>query len=145
MAVHQASKPAACASQYREGLLMVTERSLPPVWEKHRKAKENQIDSRRDWRSLGDLDPIKGGVSWRVRELRADDGLAEAGPETASVDHRRRRLPVRRAAGLALRQRLDASPHSHPLRGRAGSAAKVPRDGGRSGTRAGVGSDHEVG
>ena len=48
--------------------------------------------------------------------------------KSASADHRRRRLPVRRAAGLALRQRLDASPLSHPVRRRAGPAAKIPRD-----------------
>ncbi len=60
----------------------------------------------------GNLDQVKGRVSWRVRELRPDDDLAEAGPETASADHRRRRLPVRRAARLALRRRLDAPPHA---------------------------------
>ena len=83
----------------------------------------------------GNLDQVKGRVSWRVRELRPDDGLAEAGPETASADHRRRRLPVRRAARLALRRRLDAPPHAHPVCGRAGPAAEIPRDGGRSGPR----------
>ena len=54
--------------------------------------------------------------------------MAEAGPEAASADHRRRRLPVRRAARLALRRRLDASSHAQPVRGRAGPAAKIPRD-----------------
>jgi hypothetical protein len=63
------------------------------------------------------LDGVKGRISWRVRELRADDGLAEAGSETASADHRRWRLPIRRATGLALRQWLDAPPLTHPDRG----------------------------
>src|SRR3977135_3662050 len=76
----------------------------------------------------GNLDQVKGRVSWRVRELRPDDDLADAGPETASADHGWRRLPVRRAASPELRQRLDASPHSHPVRGRPGPAAEVPRD-----------------
>ena len=72
---------------------------------------------------------VEGRVSWRVRELRSDDDLAEAGPETASADHGRRRLPVRRAASPELRQRLDASPLTHPVCRRAGPAAEVPRDG----------------
>jgi alkanesulfonate monooxygenase SsuD/methylene tetrahydromethanopterin reductase-like flavin-dependent oxidoreductase (luciferase family) len=74
----------------------------------------------------GDPDGVKGRVSSRVRELRADDGLAEAGPQTASADHRRRRLPVWRAAGPARRQRLDASQHSHPVCGCAGLLPKFP-------------------
>jgi probable F420-dependent oxidoreductase len=39
--------------------------------------------------------------------------------------HRRRRLPVRRAARLALRRRLDAPPHAQPVCGRAGPTAKI--------------------
>ena len=50
----------------------------------------------------GDLDQVKGRVSWRIREFRADDDLAEAGPEAASADPGRRGLPLRRAAGPAL-------------------------------------------
>ena len=38
-------------------------------------------------------------VSRRVRQFRSDDDVAEAGPEAASADHRRRRVPLcRRAA-----------------------------------------------
>jgi len=48
--------------------------------------------------------------------------------EAASSDHGRRRLPVRSAARLKLRQQLDAQPHSDPVRGCAGPAAKIPRD-----------------
>ena len=36
----------------------------------------------------------EGRVSRRVRQFRSDDGLAEAGAEAASADHRRRRVPV---------------------------------------------------
>jgi hypothetical protein len=32
----------------------------------------------------GELDQVKGRVPWRVRELRPDDDMAKAGPETAS-------------------------------------------------------------
>ncbi len=38
-----------------------------------------------------------------------DDGLAQAGPEAASADPGRRRLPLRRAPRRALRRRLDAA------------------------------------
>lgn len=51
-----------------------------------------------------------------VRKLRSDDDLAEAGPETASANHRRRRLPVRRAARFALRRRLDAPARAANMR-----------------------------
>src|SRR5207248_9628955 len=93
----------------------------------------------------GNLDWVKGRVSWRVRELRPDDDLAEARPETASADHRRRRLPVRRTTGLALWRWLDAPPLPHPVRGRAGPAAEGPRHGRRGRPRPGVGADHDLG
>ena len=42
-------------------------------------------------------------------EFRPDDGLAEAGAEAASADHRRRRVPLCRAPRHPLRRRLDAA------------------------------------
>jgi len=49
------------------------------------------------------------------------------------------------ARRLALRRRLDAPPHAQPVCGRAGPAAKIPRDGSRGGTRSRVGTDHDLG
>jgi probable F420-dependent oxidoreductase len=68
-------------------------------------------------------------AEYHVRELRSDDDLAEAGPETASADHGRRGLPIRRAASPELRQRLDASPLTYPVCRCADPAAEIPRDG----------------
>ena|SRR5438270_4360872 len=50
-------------------------------------------------------------------------------PETASADHGRRSLPIRRTASPELRQRLDASPLTYPVCRCAGPAAEIPRDG----------------
>ena len=112
---------------------------------RHRFRKPPQAGARAHRGDEGDLDQVKGRVPWRVREFRPDDDLAEAGPEAASADHRRRRLPVRRAARPALRRRLDAAPHAQPVCRRAGPAAEIPRDGSRGGPRSRVGADHDLG
>ena len=48
----------------------------------------------------------KRGISRRIRQFRSDDGVAEAGAEAASADHRRRRVPLCRTPRRALRRRL---------------------------------------
>jgi hypothetical protein len=55
-------------------------------------------DARADRGDEGDLDQGQAGTSRRVRQLSADDDLAQAVAEAASADNRRRRLPPRRAA-----------------------------------------------
>ena len=50
----------------------------------------------------------KAGVSRRIRQLRSDDGLAEAGAEATPAGDRRRRVSLRRAACDPLRRRLGA-------------------------------------
>src|SRR6267378_8274220 len=55
-------------------------------------------DARADRGDEGDLDQGQAGTSWRVRQLSADEDLAQAVAEAASADNRRRRLPPRRAA-----------------------------------------------
>ncbi len=51
---------------------------------------------------------VQAEILRRAREVRRDDAVAQAGAEAASADHRRRRLPARRAPRRRLRQRLDA-------------------------------------
>ena len=60
----------------------------------------------------GDLVAGHRRVSRRIRQLRADADLAEAGAAAVS-GHRRRRLPVRRAPRRALRRRLDPRRRAH--------------------------------
>ena len=51
----------------------------------------------------------EGGVPRRIRQLRSDDGLAEAGAEAASADHRRRRVSLWRTARDPLWRWLGAA------------------------------------
>src|ERR1700730_14909645 len=55
-------------------------------------------DARADRGDEGDLDQGQAGTSRRVRQLSADDDLAQVVAEAASADNRRRRLPPRRSA-----------------------------------------------
>ena len=57
----------------------------------------------------------KAGISWRIRQLRSDDDLAEAGAEAASAGYRRRRVPVLRPPGDPLRRRLDPAGDARQL------------------------------
>src|SRR5438552_2912869 len=63
----------------------------------------------------------------RGREYPANDYLAEAGAETASADHLRRRLSARRAAGGALLRRVGPDRRPRPLRRRQRLPAQVQR------------------
>ena len=63
-------------------------------------------DARADRGDEGDLDQAEAGISRRHRRVRHDDDLAEAGAETVSADHSRRRLSVGGTARGALRRRL---------------------------------------
>ena len=65
-----------------------------------------------------DLDAVEGEIFRRVRQVRRDDAMAEAGAETAPADRRRRRLSARRQAGDRLWRRLDTDRRPLPIRSR---------------------------
>ena len=68
----------------------------------------SEDDARTDRGDEDDLDRGRARVSRRIRELRQDEAVAQAGAEAASADHRRRRLPLCRAARDPLRRWLDS-------------------------------------
>ena len=67
-----------------------------------------QADARAHRGDEGDLGALEAEIFRRVRQVRRDDAVAQAGAEAASADHRRRRLAARRAPRRRLRRRLDA-------------------------------------
>ena len=82
-------------------------------------------------------------VPRRIRQLRADADLAEAGAAAVSGD-RRRCLPVRCAPRRALRRRLDSRRRQHAARRYSRDIAAVPHDGTRSGARSGRAAGYPV-
>ena len=99
---------------------------------RHRLREPPQAGARADRGDEDDLDRGRARVSRRVRELRQDEAVAQADAEAASADHRRRRLPLCRAARDPLRRRLD-SPRRPAGEGRRRRGHRqVPRDGERS-------------
>ena len=83
----------------------------------------------------------KARVSRRVRQLRSNDGLAEAGAEAIPAGDRRRRVSLRRAACDPLRRRLGASCQPAGVWRCQRLPAAVPPDGERRGSRSGVAAD----
>ena len=68
---------------------------------RHRLCDALQADARAHRGDEGDLGAIEGEISRRVRQLRRDDAMAEAGAETASADRGRRRLSARPTRAIA--------------------------------------------
>ena len=88
---------------------------------------------------------VEAGIPRRVRQIRSDDGLAEACAEAASADHRRRRVSVFRAPRDPLRRRLDSACLAEQLRRDRRHASRVSENGGRGEARSEVDRDHRVG
>ena len=112
---------------------------------RHRLRNPPQAGARAHRGDEGDLDQVEGRVSRRVGQLRSDDDLAQAGAEAASADHRRRRLPLRRAPRHPLRRRLDAAPRAHDTMPTCATCCpkfrKMAKEAGRDPPRA----DHHLG
>ena len=85
-----------------------------------------------------DLDREPAAVPRRIRELRSDDGLAEAGAEAAPAGHRRWRVPLRRTACDPLRRWLGAARQPAGVWRCQRLPAAVPSDGHRSRPRSGI-------
>ena len=64
-----------------------------------------------------DLGERRAGVSRRARQVRQDEDVAQAVPETAPADHRRRPLRLCRQARHPLRRRLDPARRLAGVRG----------------------------
>ena len=99
---------------------------------RHRPEDPARADARARARDEGDLDEVEGRVPRPLRRLRPDHDLAEAGPEAAPADPRRRRLPQGRAARARVRRRLDADPRPRrdprePARAAAHGGRRRPR------------------
>src|SRR5262249_11059278 len=82
------------------------------------------------------------GVQRGIREVSADDDLAEAGAEAASARDRRRRISLRRPAGDRLRRRLDAPRAPSRVRRRARALAGFQEARRRVRPRSGEPADH---
>ena len=75
---------------------------------RHRVRHPQQTGARTDRGDAGDLDQRRTVLRWRIRQIRTDEPMAETVPDAVPADHRRRRLPARRAPRHPLRQRLDS-------------------------------------
>ena len=101
-------------------------------------------DARAGGGDAAHLDEVQARVRGRVRQVPADDDLAQAGAEAAPAGAGRRRVSPRGAPGARLRRRLGAARAAARVRRRARQAARVrrARAGGRPGS--GHGADHRV-
>src|SRR5512144_139898 len=101
-------------------------------------------DARAGGGDAAHLDEVQARVRGRVRQVPADDDVAQAGAEAAPTGAGRRRVPPRGAPGAGLRRRLGAARAPARLRRRARQAARVrrARPGGRPGS--GRGADHRL-
>ena len=111
---------------------------------RHRLREPPQARARAHGGDEGDLDRGGARVSRRVRELRQDEAVAQALPEAASADHRRRRLPLCGTARHPLRQWLDPARRPAGERRRRRGHRQVPRHGQGGRPRSRRPADHHL-